>query len=196
MNRSRPGVLRAGDRIRLGGLSQTVTGFAGTLVRLADEHGATSVIHLPHLLADPGFEQLGNHRPSPLLPAGLLNAVPKDEIGRSEWWSRHIVEVITGTPPDAEGTRPRPEYDPATRPLTQRGQAKAAELTELTGTKISEHTVRRKRRRYQTRGIAGLIDWRAAPVRPARGRADARVVQALEQAIGEASPRWNGSWDR
>ena len=190
MSRPRPPVLRIGDRVEFGGLSQTVTGFAGTLVRLADEHGATSVVHLPHMLADPSFRRLGEHQSSPLLPAGFLNAVPRDEIERAEWWSQHIVEVITGRSTGAdEQARPRPQYDPATRTLTQREQAKAAELTELTGVKISEHTVKRKRRRHQARGIAGLVDWRAAPAAPARGRVDARVVKALEQAIGEATDK-------
>jgi putative transposase len=183
--------LRIGDRIRFGGVSQIIAGVSGTLVRLADEQGVTSVVHLPHLLADPSFERIGRGGVSgPLLPAGLLTEVPKPEIARAEWWDQHIVEVITGRPPGADRqVLPRPAYDPQTRTLTQREQAKAAELTELTGEKVSEHTVRRKRRRHQARGVPGVVDWRAAPeVRP-RGRVDPRVVQALEQAIGEATDR-------
>jgi hypothetical protein len=41
-------------------------------------------------------------------------------------WERHVVEVETGLPPDADpGTAPRPEYDPAARTVAQRTQAKA-----------------------------------------------------------------------
>ena len=40
-------VLRVGDRLRFDGAVQTVVGLSGTLVRLANEHGQTSVIHLP-----------------------------------------------------------------------------------------------------------------------------------------------------
>lgn len=36
-------VLRVGDRVRFDGMVQTVVGLSGTLVRLADEHGQTSV---------------------------------------------------------------------------------------------------------------------------------------------------------
>ena len=52
-------VLRVGDRIRFDGVVQTVVGLSGTLVRLADEHGQTSVTRLPHLLTDASFERLG-----------------------------------------------------------------------------------------------------------------------------------------
>ena len=37
-----PGVLRVGDRVRFDGLTQTVVGLSGTLVRLADEQGRSS----------------------------------------------------------------------------------------------------------------------------------------------------------
>ncbi len=35
---------------------------------------------------------------APPLPAGLLNAVPKDQVARAEWWFQHILEVITAKP--------------------------------------------------------------------------------------------------
>ncbi len=84
MSQPRTDALKIGDRIRLDRVSQTVAGFAGNLVRLADEHGSTSVLHLSHILADPTLERLGEHRPAPLLPAWFLNTVPKDEIARAE----------------------------------------------------------------------------------------------------------------
>jgi putative transposase len=186
----RPGVLRIGDRIRFAGAAHTVVGLSGNLVRLADGQGRASVVQLPHLLCDASFEPAAGQGPSPLADAGLLNTLPGEAAGQAEWWQRHIVEVVTGLPPGAPaGARPVPQYDPVTRTLTEREQAKTAELTELTGVKVSEHTVRRKRRRYQARGVAGVVDWRAAPQRPDRGRCDPRVLEALEQAIGEAADR-------
>jgi hypothetical protein len=68
-------VLRVGDRIRFDGVVQTVVGLSGTLVRLADEHGQTSVTRLPHLLTDASFERLGQCDAGPVLPAGLLNGL-------------------------------------------------------------------------------------------------------------------------
>jgi hypothetical protein len=76
------------------------------------------------------------------------------------------------------GRRPGPGYDPAAYSLAQREQVKAAELT-VSGEKVTARTLKRKRQRYQARGLAGLVDWRADRARPARGRADERVVQAL-----------------
>jgi len=184
------GVLRVGDRVRFAGAAHVVAGLSGTLVRLADEQGTTSVVQLPCLLADASFGRTGDHGPVPLLPAGLLNGIPARAVEEAAWWQRHLAEVLTGLPPGAAaGARPRPEYDPAVRTLAERDAAKAAELTGLTGTRVSVHTVNRKRRRYQARGIAGVVDWRAAPRRPARGRADPRVAQALEQAISEGTDR-------
>jgi putative transposase len=182
-------VLRVGDRIRFAGAAQTVVGLSGNLVRLADGHGRVSVVQLPHLLADTSFAAAGQGG-CVLTDAGVLGAVPDEAAGQARWWERHVVELVTGLPPGAAaGSRPRPRYDPAARTLTEREQAKAAELTELTGATVSEHTVRRKRRRYQARGLAGVVDWRAAPQRPARGRCDPRVLEALEQAVSEAADR-------
>ena len=110
---------------------------------------------------------------------------PADAAGDALRWERHIVEVLTRAPPDAPpGTAPRPGYDPAAYSLAQREQAKAAELA-ASGEKVTARTVKRKRQRYQARGVAGLVDWRADRARPARGRTDERVVQALQQAISE-----------
>jgi hypothetical protein len=182
-------VLRVGDRVRFDGLVQTVVGLSGTLVRLADEQGRSSVVHLPHLLAADGFEQLGERAAAPVLTAGSLNGVPPAVIEEAQWWERHVVEVITGKPPDAQpDARPRLGYDPATRSLVQREQAKATELAAQ-GRGVSIRTLQRKRQRYEAQGLAGLIDWRIDRHRSLHGRADTRVVDALRQAIEEATDR-------
>jgi len=181
-------VLRVGDRIRFDGAVQTVVGLSGTLVRLADEHGQTSVIRLPHLLTDPSFERLGQHESGPVLPAGLLNGLPAQTLKEAEWWERHVIEVLTGLPPVAPpDAQPRPKFDPETHTLRQREQAKAQELAVLGRPGVTARTVKRKRLRYQAQGLAGLVDWRDAPQRPVQGRADPRVLEALRQAIEEAT---------
>ncbi len=186
---SRPMVLRVGDRVRFDAVAQMVVGLSGTLVRLADEQGRTSVVHLPHLLATDGFEHLGERVAAPALPPGLLHAVPQEAIEEAQWWESHILEVITGRPLNAEaGARPRLGYDPAMRSLVQREQAKATELAAQ-GREVSIRTLKRKRHRYETQGLAGLIDWRIDRHRSAHGRADPRVVDALRQAIEEATDR-------
>ena len=103
------------------------------------------------------------------------------------WWQRHIVEVLRGVPPGAEeGTAPRPEYDPAVFTLTRRELAKAAELTAA-GHPVTASAIAKRRRRYQEQGLrrhGRSPGWQTdAP----HGRADAAVVAAMRQAIGEAA---------
>jgi hypothetical protein len=182
-------VLRIGDRVRFDGLVQTVVGLSGTLVRLADEQGRGSVVHLPHLLGADGFERLGERVAGPALPAGSLHGVPPEVIEEAQWWEYHIVEVITGRPPAADpAARPRLGYDPVARSVVQREQAKATELAAQ-GRAVSIRTLQRKRQRYETQGLVGLIDWRVDRHRSLHGRVDARVIEALRQAIEEATDR-------
>jgi putative transposase len=187
MGRSRPAVLRVADRVRFAGRVQTVVGLEGTLVRLADEAGAVSVTHLPHLLVSAGFEVLSGGGSVPLGSAVSLTGLAQAVVDKASWWERHLVEVLSGLPPGAEpGECPRAGYDPAVFCLAQREQTKAAELAALGVKGASARTVRRKRQRYQARGISGLIDGRADRVEPPLARADARVVDALRAAVGEA----------
>jgi putative transposase len=183
---SRGGVLQIGARVRFDGAVLTVAGLSGTLVRLAGQDGQASVVQLAHLLAGEGFEIIGGAAwRRPPLSAAALGGVPADAAGDALRWERHIVEVLTGAVPDAPpGTAPRPGYDPAAYSLAQREQAKAAEMA-ASGEKVTARTVKRKRQRYQDRGLAGLVDWRADRARPVRGRTDERVVAALQQAISE-----------
>jgi hypothetical protein len=187
MGRSRPAPLRVTDRVRFAGRVHTVVGLEGTLVRLADEAGMVSVAHLAHLLASEGFEVFAGGGRVPLTAAVPPAGVAEAAVEKAAWWERHLVEVLTGLPPGAApGERPRTGYDPAVFSLAQREQAKAAELAALGVTDASARTVRRKRQRYQARGLSGLVDGRADRVEPPLARADQRVVDALRAAVGEA----------
>ena len=71
----------------------------------------------------------GSGRPRRRCPPAALDGVPLEAAGKAQRWERHIVEVLTGIPPDAQpGTAARPGYDPAVCSLAQRERAKAAEL--------------------------------------------------------------------
>lgn len=182
----RPLVVRPGDRVRFENRVHTVVGLSGVLVRLADEHGQGSAMHLPTLMLSPGFEVIGSTS-ARRLPAGLLGGLAPAEAERALWWHRHMSEVLTGLPPDAPaGAMPRPEYDPGTRTLTQREEAKAVELTVETGRSVSWHTIRSRRRRYQSRGVLGMADGRQAPRRSVQGQVDPRVVEILRTLMGQA----------
>ncbi|MGK5628909.1 hypothetical protein [Streptomyces sp. URMC 123] len=82
---------------------------------------------------------------------------------------------------------PRPEYDPAARNLAEREAAKAIELSRETGRPVSPHTIRWRRRRYQKRGVMGMVDGRQAPRRPVLRQVDPQVVEILRRLMDQAA---------
>ena len=125
------------------------------------------------LLADPGLELVSASR-VPMAPQPALERLPAETVETARWWERHLVEVITGVPPESPpGTRPRPAYDPARWSLRQRELAKHEELV-LAGHRVGLSTLKRLRARYEREGLWGVIDHRAARrtarwARPTRG---------------------------
>ena len=179
--------LRIGDRVRFQGAEYSVIGLAGTAVRLAGPDGALTEATLAELVSALGFERVGVRLPGPLPPVSLLDGLPEAAIAEALWWERHIVEVLRGLPPDAPpGAVPRPEYDPGLVSLTRRERAKAAELTAA-GKPVTASAVKQRRQRYEGGGLAAMADRRAARRTPPYGRADPRVVEAMRQAIFEAT---------
>ena len=183
----RPGELGVGDQVRFGGRDLTVIGVSGPAIRLADTAGQVVSVSMSGLLTAEDFAVLDT-RSRPRMPAmSLLDELPQEEVQQARWWQRHIVEVLRGVPPDAgEGTVPLPEYDPAVFSLTRREQAKAAELTAA-GHPVTASAIAKRRRRYQGQGLLGMVDHRAGKRMPPHGRADAAVVEAMQQAISEAT---------
>ena len=103
----RPGELGIGDRVRFGGRDQVVIGVSGPAVRLADTGGEVVTVTVSGLLADGDFAVLDS-RPRPGMPrVSVLDGLPAEAVGGARWWQRHIVEVLTGVPPDAGGERSR-----------------------------------------------------------------------------------------
>ena len=179
--------LRIGDRVRFSGAIRTVVGLSGTVVRLAGPGGTLTEVTLAELVNAGDFERVGVPQSGPLPSASPLDGLPEAAVAEALWWERHIVEVLRGIPPDAPpGTVPKPEYDPRLVSLTRREQAKAAELTAV-GRPVTASAVKQRRRRYQARGLAAMADRRATRAAPPYGRADPRVVDAMRQAIGEAT---------
>jgi hypothetical protein len=183
------GVLRVGDRVRFDDTVHTVAGLAGTMVRLVDEVGAASLVLFTHMVGSDGFALLDSVPTAPGLPPfGLLDIVAEPALRRAKFYERHLVEIETGLPPDyPPGSRPRPEYDPKWRTITERIGAKAAELT-ASGSPVSERTLQRLRVCWREQGVWGLIDRRTTRMSQpyAGGRSDERVIDvAVEVLAGQ-----------
>src|SRR6266508_2336190 len=180
----RPPVLRVGDWVHVNGEDHQVVGLAGTQVRLRSRGGSASVVLLlSFLLASPGFSVVDGPATPTVEPIGLLDTLPPELVARAREWERHLVEVVTGLPADAApGAAPRLGYDPHASTLAQREQAKAVELTEA-GRPVSARTVRRMRMRYAEQGVWGLVDQRATRAANPAGRADPRLIAAIQAEL-------------
>jgi putative transposase len=92
-------VLGPGDTIRLGGATHTVAGLDSTTVRLAGVTRAVMEVPTAGLLADPSLEPVTASR-VPMAPQPVLDRLPAETVETARWWERHLIEVITGVPPD------------------------------------------------------------------------------------------------
>ncbi|MFF5485731.1 Mu transposase C-terminal domain-containing protein [Streptomyces virginiae] len=184
-------VLRPGDWITYQDGDHQVVALAGTSVRLRSQGGVESVVLASYLMAAPDFAVTGTEPLPALEPFGLLATLPEAAGAAAREWERHIVEVETGLPPGAEpGTPVRPEYDPSSLSLVERAQAKADELG------VSLRTVQGKRSRYAQQGLWGLVDQRLVRITEATGRADARLVAVIREALDAETHTSTGTRSR
>jgi hypothetical protein len=175
--------LAVGDRVRGAGAVCTVVGISGPRVLLADENGGITRLMLAEVMAADDFEVVDRPRPVPLSRG--IEGLPKELVDKALWWEGHLIEVLRGRPREATaGTGPPQGYDPAAFSLAQRERRKAEELTAA-GFPVSARTVKHYRQRYQAAGLRGLVDGRTDKRMPAFGRTDARVVEAMREAITE-----------
>ncbi|WP_239476520.1 helix-turn-helix domain-containing protein [Nocardia arizonensis] len=178
------------------GACHTVVAFTGTTLRLLADSGQATVVALGYLLAAEDFELIGAGAVARVDPVGLLDSLPDHVLEAAREWERHLVEIDTGLPPNAGAdTRPRPDYDPATRTVTQRCKAKAAELTAA-GSKTSFRTVERMRARYRDQGLWGLVDTRHTRGARPNAAVDERVVEAARTVIAAQTHTSTGTRSR
>jgi len=191
------GVLRVGDRVRFDGGVHEVVAMEGTTVRLVSGNGIPWIAAAGHLMAMPDFGIVDGQASGPVLPPlSLIEAVPEPVAERARFWESHILEVLTGLPGGAaEGTAPRPDFDPRLHGLAEREAAKAAELVAA-GEQASVRNLRRLRQRYEREGLWGLIDRRATRPPRAFGLVDERVVDAIAEAAEEQADASTGTRSR
>lgn len=89
-------VVEVGARVRYDGRVWTVVVLEGARVTLVTDEGASAVVLLPYLLADPSFEVEGGCAPGRVPPFGLLESLPVELRERALAWQRHLREVETG----------------------------------------------------------------------------------------------------
>ncbi|NEC06972.1 Mu transposase C-terminal domain-containing protein [Streptomyces sp. SID7909] len=184
-------VLRTGDWVSFNDTDHQVVALSGTSVRLRSSDGSEAVVLASYLMASPGFAVTGANPLPELEPSGLLGTLPAPVLAAAQEWERHVVEVETGLPSDAApGSTPRPEYDPATRSLAERDAAKAAELG------VGIRTVQGRRYAYARQGLWGLVDQRTTRLTDTTGRADARLVTVIEEAVAAETPASTGTRSR
>lgn len=187
MDTAWPARLGPGDRVRFDGWVHTIVDLHGGLIELSDPYGGVRQVELVQLLSTADFAVTTI---SPGRSPENDLAVTAPALAQAQWWRSHVVEVVTGLPPDAEpGAVPRPQYDPARSTLASREAAKAAELRQAGAEKVSVRTVRRKRHQWQAEGLKGLVDGRSSPkprASESRRTAHAEVLRALDQVLAES----------
>ncbi|BBY08938.1 Mu transposase C-terminal domain-containing protein [Mycobacterium noviomagense] len=153
-------------------------------------------IPLPDLLGDESYLPDNPDRLPSLDNVAVIETLDAETRTRVEFLHRHVVEVLTGVPPN-DGTtivKPRPEYDPTNR-LADRIEAKLNELRQA-GTPIGERSLKRYLSAYRRNGLAGLIDRRRTRQRTVAGRTDQRIIALLETAIAGQTDLSTGTRDR
>lgn len=171
--------LGLGDRVRLNARIWTVVSLPGGLVHVTNALGQSASLSVHQLAQTQGFE-IVQRGPRSCAPVAGPHKTADQADAQARWWEWHLAEVITGLPPDAEPwIQPRPLFDPKVHDLTAREEAKAAELAAGGLAGVSARTVRRKRQRYQTHGLAALTDGRTKRSAAPGARTDPRVLECL-----------------
>jgi putative transposase len=196
MTVSRLARLAVGDDVRVEGIMYTVTGLSGGMVNLVDGAGTMVVVSSTELFRAPSTAALPSPPRAPLPPQGMLQGIPAARLERARWWERHIIEVLTGVPPEAESdAAANPGFDPHASTLRQREMAKVAELKGL-GQEIRLSSFQRLRRRYEQEGLWGLVDGRATRQPSPDGLVDKRIAGAVRRAVAEQTDQSTGTIGR
>jgi transposase InsO family protein len=197
---SRPARLRVGEQVAYRGCSYTVATVSNSATVLTGADGSTVTVGLTELFADHSFTVAAGAHRTPLPSRGLLEGLPVEVVAKAQWWERHILEVLTGAAPaDETSVEPgassgsRPDYDPLRGTLRQREIAKTAELAGQ-GHPVSLSTLQRMRRRYQARGLLGLVDGRIT--RGPGAAVDERVRAAIRTTVAAETDRSTGTVTR
>jgi putative transposase len=145
-------------------------------------------IGVAELLGDESFLADVPDRLPRLDSVAVLETLDPEARRRVLFLRRHVVELLTGTPPaDLDGHNEedappsRPEYNP-NLPLKDRIAAKVSELTAA-NTPIGFRSLERHIKAYRIDGVAGLVDGRLQRQASPTGRIEPAVASLLENAV-------------
>lgn len=144
-------------------------------------------VGVAELLGDDSYLPDAPYRLPRLDSAAVLDTLDAHTRERVLFLHRHVVEVLTGTPPAADGDDEdaavgRQQYA-ASHPLQDRIKTKVAELAAA-GTPVGFRSLERHITAYRADGLAGLVDGRRTRQASSTGRMDPALVSLFEQAIG------------
>jgi transposase InsO family protein len=186
--------LAVGSRIQFDGQPWIVGSLFGSCVQCRNQQGKTAVHDIAFLVASPGFRVLdGVELPAPNAVVTFPDNLPEASLRQAETLLGHLNEAECGYKSGNQVTalpdEPRPEYDPASRTLSQRMEAKSQQ------TGISTRTLWELKAAYKHSGIYALVDKRQ--LRSGRENiTDHRVIIALHQVIDEHRDKSNVSHKR
>jgi putative transposase len=175
MNKVRFGV---GTRFEANGTQYNVIAIRGGLLECRNGQGATELLAADDVMLAHDL-RIDDRAYSPSMPQPL-EGVPKAALQKARALEQHVLEVMTGFPqPESDDeTQPaREQYDPSTTTLSQRIVQKALEL------KLNASTLWNLKRRYESRGLIGLVDARVLRVLTAFKRIDPRVKEAVLEML-------------
>lgn len=196
MTGERARVLRVGARVRLQDVEYDVSGLDGLQVWLTAHGGSMMTILSSDLLRDSSFALISDVQRGPIAPSPMFDGLPADVQARARDMEQHVTEVLDGVPAGAPpGTIPRVQYQPEVTTVSQREQAKLAEL-KAAGTPVTLRTFQRMRAQYVSRGVMALVDQRKLRRSKPTGRTDPRVVEALRRVLASNTHDSSGTVDR
>jgi hypothetical protein len=181
--------VRLFDCLQYAGQTWQVVAQDGPELALKDlMSGRIRRIGVAELLGDGSFLPDVSDRLPRLDSAAILETLDTDARERVLFLRRHVVEVLSGSPPaDLDGhneddaPRTRREYDP-NLPLKDRIAAKVSELAAA-NTPIRFRSLERHIKEYRNDGIAGLVDGRIQRQASPTGRIEPAVASLLENAV-------------
>ncbi|GAA5513108.1 hypothetical protein Dcar01_01834 [Deinococcus carri] len=167
----------------------TVVGFAGATIRLRSVHDRISIASLSDVVATGDFKILDGEDEGESNDSFVSLDITAEQRQAATTRLAHLREAITGFRSGyaelALPGEPRDEYNPGLVGLTSRMRNKAEEL------EIGLRTLYRDKANYDKLGFIGLVDRRQIrPVNPT-GRADHRLVAAIDQVIQDQKDKTN-----